>query len=346
EPGKPIEEVQRELGLKEVIKLASNENALGPSPKAVAAIRKNLKNINRYPDSASYYLKRGLSKRLGVSAENLVIGNGSDELIVLALRAFVDEGDEVIIADKTFLIYEIASQAVNARIVRVPMKDFKYDLGAMKERVSGNTRIVFIANPDNPNGTYVTGREVSAFMKGLPDDTLVFFDEAYYEFGASGKDYPDTMKYLDRGNVVIARTFSKAYGLSGLRVGYAIAGKELVNCMNKVREPFNVNILAQTAASAALDDREFLNRTLANTRRGKDFLYKEFDRMGLGYVPSATNFILVNVGRDSKEVFKGLLSRGIIVRDMKAWGLDTYIRVTIGTPLENRKFIRALKELK
>jgi len=344
EPGKPIEEVRRELGLREVIKMASNENPLGPSPKAVAAIRKNLGGINRYPDAASFYLKARLAKKLGVRPSNLTIGNGSDELITLALRALVDEADEVIIADTTFLIYNIAAQVVNARVSVVPMRNFRYDLAAIRKRISEKTRLVFIANPDNPTGTYVTQKEVSEFMDGIPKNAVIFFDEAYYEFGRQKRDYPDTMRYLNKENVIIARTFSKAYGLSGLRVGYAIAHEEYITYLEKVREPFNVNILAQVGALAALDDAEFLRRTLSNTERGRRFLYKEFDAMDLEYVPSATNFILVDLRRDSKEVFRKLLAAGVIVRGMTAWGLDTYIRVTIGTEKENKKFIQALKK--
>jgi histidinol-phosphate aminotransferase len=345
EPGKPIEEVQRELGLKEVIKLASNENSLGPSPKALLAIKKSLKNINRYPDANSFYLKQKLSKDLRLGPSNLIVGNGSDELITLALKAFVNEGDEVIIADTTFLIYEIASQVANAKITVVPMRNFRYDLKNIKEKISDKTKMIFIANPDNPTGTYVSEGEVSLFMKGMPEGLIVFFDEAYYEFGRVQKDFPDTSRYLKRGNVIITRTFSKAYGLSGLRVGYGLAASELIDCMNKVREPFNVNLLAQAAALAALGDKAFLKRTISNIKKGKEFLYKEFDDMGLEYVPSATNFILVDTERDCKEIFKRLLSFGVIVRDMKAWGLNTYIRVTIGTPSENKKFINSVKKI-
>lgn len=345
EPGKPIEEVQRELGLKKVIKLASNENSLGPSPKALSALRKNLKNVNRYPDSNSFYLKRKLAKRLKVGPGNLIIGNGSDELIVLALKAFLDEGDEVIIADTTFLIYKIASQVAGAKIATAPMKGFKYDLDAVKREITDKTKMIFIANPDNPTGTYVTREEVAAFMKDVPDETIIFFDEAYYEFGRLQKDFPDSMKYLNKENVIIARTFSKAYGLSGLRVGYGIAAPELIGYMDKAREPFNVNSLAQAAALAALDDGQFLKKTLSNTKKGKEFLYREFKKLGLEYVPSATNFILVDIKKDCKEVFKKMLSLGVIVRDMKAWGLDTYIRVTIGTEKENKKFIQALRRV-
>jgi histidinol-phosphate aminotransferase len=325
--------------------MASNENCLGPSPRAVTAVRKNLKNLNRYPDSNSFYLKQKLARKLKVKTTDLIIGNGSDELIVLALRAFLNEGEEVIIADTTFLIYEIAAQVANASVIVVPMKDLRYDLRAMKKEITPRTKIVFIANPDNPTSTYVTDKEVAEFMDGLPDSVIVFFDEAYYEFGRVKKDYPNTMKYLNRGSVIITRTFSKAYGLSGIRLGYAIADAGLISYMEKIREPFNVNLLAQAAGVAALDDEQFLRRSVAHVENGKRLLCREFDRLGLEYLKSATNFILVNVRHDSREVFKKMLSMGVIVRDMKAWGLDTYIRVTVGTDKENKKFINALGKI-
>jgi len=347
-PGKPIEEVQREYGLKEVIKLASNENCLGPSPKALVAIKKNLKNINRYPDAASFYLKRKLSRSLGVKDSELVIGNGSDEIIVLAIKAFVEKGDEVVIAKPTFLIYEIASQVHDAVIKTVPLTGaFKYDLKAMREAVTPMTKIIFIANPDNPTGTYVTKGELEDFLRGLPRGLIVFLDEVYFEFAkASFKDYPNGTDYLKgRPGLIVARSFSKAYGLAGLRVGYGIAGEEVVSCMEKVREPFNVNLLAQAAALEAIDDRAFLKRSLGHVVREKRFLYSAFDKMGFEYVSSATNFVMVDVKVDCKKVFEGLLKIGVIVRDMKTWGFDTHIRVTVGTRAENRKFVAALKRV-
>lgn len=347
-PGKPIEEVRRELGLKEVIKLASNENCLGPSPKAIAAIRRNLNNVNRYPDSASFYLKERLSRFLGVESSRLIVGNGSDEIITLATKAFVEKGDEVIIAKPTFLIYEIVSQTHEASIKMVPITSgLGHDLKAMKDAVTDRTKIIFIANPDNPTGTYVTKRDVEDFLKGLPDDLIVFLDEAYFEFGkASFRDYPNGIDYLeDRPGLIVSRSFSKAYGLAGLRIGYCVADNGIIECMDKVREPFNVNLLAQAAAIAALDDRDFLKRSLRHVVKEKELLYATFDKMGLKYVPSATNFIMVDVKEDCKKVFKALLQEGVIVRDMKAWGFDTYVRVTVGTRAENRKFVGALKKV-
>ena len=346
-PGKPIEEVQRELKLKDVVKLASNENCLGPSPKAVAAIKKSIDRINRYPDASSFYLRKKLAKSLNVSEDSLIFGNGSDEIIGMAMRTFVDPGDEVIIAKPTFLIYEIAAQIQGAKIKFVPLsKDLRYDLVKMKEAVTDLTKIIFIANPDNPTGTYVTKRELDRFFEGLPERIVVFLDEAYFEFAAyDRKDYPRGTNYLNRPGVILARTFSKIYGLAGLRIGYGIASPKIISYMERTREPFNTSILAQVAAEAAIDDKAFLNKTLSHVAREKKFLYSAFKNMGLEYADSATNFIVVNTKRDCKAIFNALLHKGVIVRDMKAWGFDTYIRVTIGTHEEDQKLVKALKEI-
>ncbi len=346
-PGKPIEEVQREFGLKDVIKLASNENCFGPSPMAVAGVRSAMRNINRYPDSASFYLKKKLADFLKVGENNIIFGNGSDEVICMAIRTFAADGDEIVIARPTFLIYEIASQAQNAAIKLVPMTgDLKYDLPRMKKAITDKTKLVFIANPDNPTGTYVTKKELDEFLRGLPEKLIVFLDEAYFEFANySFKDYPNGIDYLKtRPGIIVARSFSKVYGLAGLRIGYGIASPEIISYMERVREPFNVNILAQAGALAALDDTAFLKKTIAHVEMEREYLYAAFRKMGLEYVRSATNFIIVNVGKDCRLVFEGLLKEGVIVRDMKAWGLDTFIRVTVGTKAENRKFVAALRK--
>ena len=343
-PGKPIDEVKRELGLEEVIKLASNENSLGSSPLAIQAARKALRDVNRYPDSSSYYLTRALARRFGLKPENFVIGNGSDEIIVLAVRAFVERGDEVVIARPTFLIYEIAAYAQEARVRSVPLKNFRYDLRAMRSAIGPKTKMVFIANPDNPTGTYVTKRELDEFISGVSRRVVIFLDEAYYEFAEAQADYPNGVAYLNRPNVIVARTFSKAYGLSGLRIGYAIADSVVAELLSRVKEPFNVNIVAQAAALAALDDKKFLKKTTEHVRVEKKYLYRSFEEMGLAFIPSATNFILVDTGRVASSVYKALLKKGVIVRDMSAWGFRTYIRVTIGTRKENIRFVGALEE--
>jgi len=343
-PGRPIEEIKRKFCLRRVVKLASNENALGPSAKAVQAIKRALSEINRYPDGDCFYLKKRLAGKLKLTPKKLIFGCGSDEIIVLAIRAFLDKGDEVIIARPTFLIYELASRIAGAKIKLIPLRDFRYDLTAMKSAISSKTKLIFIANPDNPSGTYVNKKEVEEFMQGLPGNLIVYFDEAYYEL-VQKRDFPNSLQYLNTHNVIVARTFSKAYGLSGLRVGYAISRPGLIDYMNRVREPFNVNSLAQAAALSALDDQEHLLRTRRSLREGKGYLYKNLQRLGLPYVESVTNFILINVGPPAQKIYQRLLRKGVIVRDMRAWGMNDFIRVTVGTMAENRRFIKVLKEV-
>jgi len=343
-PGKPIEELKREMGLKKAIKLASNENTLKPSGRVLSGIIGSLKNLNRYPDGGSFYLKKKLSGKFGLTPENFIIGNGSDEVIVFAIRAFVKPGEEVIIAQPTFLIYDIASRVEGVKIKYVPLKNFKYDLKAMRKAVTKKTKLVFIANPDNPTGTFVTEKEVKLFMKGLRKDVIVFFDEAYYEFAKGIKGYPRTIKYLKTKNIIITRSFSKIYSLAGLRIGYGIAKKQLIAAMEKVREPFNVNSVAQAAALAALGDKGHVKKSVKLVKSGKRFLCNELDNMDIAYVPSATNFILVKLGKKAPKVYKRLLRQGIIVRYMGAWRLNEFIRVTIGTKKENKIFINALKK--
>ena len=341
-PGQPIEEVQRKLGLSSVIKLASNENALGPSPKALAALRRATGQLHRYPDATCAALKAKLSRRFRLDPSWFIAGNGSDEILVLALRAFVEPGDEVLVAQPTFLIYALQAKACGARVVRVPLRNFRYDLPAMRAAVTSDTKLVFIANPDNPTGTYVTANELDAFLRGLPEQVVVVMDEAYYEF-VEAKDYPQTLTYLHDAPLIITRSFSKAYGLAGLRVGYGIARPSLIRAMDAVREPFNVNALAQTAACAALDDAVFLRKTRRMTEDGRRYLARQLSGLGLRVVPSETNFLLVELGPSASSVAKRLLSEGVIVREMSAWKLQGFLRVTIGTMPENRRFIRALK---
>ena len=346
QPGKPLEELQREYGVRNAVKMASNENALGPSPKAVAAMKKALLKVHRYPDGGCYYLRHKLAKFLKVAPETLVFGNGSDELLVFAVRAFVGEGDEVLIADPTFLIYEIACSVENARTAKVPMKNFRYDLTEMKNRITDRTKLIFIANPDNPVGTYIDERSLTAFLNAVPTNVVVVLDEAYFEFARVKKDYPDSLRLLKKyPNLLVTRTFSKAYGLAGLRVGYAVASPEIVNALNKVREPFNVNLLAQEGAVAALDDRSHLKKTVQLVNEGRRFLTLSLEAMGLRCVDTVTNFVLVDLKREAGPVYEALLRRGVIVRPMNAWGLGTFIRVTIGTKSDNRRFIESLKKV-
>ncbi|MCU0652353.1 MAG: histidinol-phosphate transaminase [Candidatus Omnitrophica bacterium] len=344
EAGKPIEEIKRQMGLKEVIKLASNENPLGPSPKAIEAIKKNLSTLNRYPDSNGFYLKRKIAKCLNLEPSNIVLGNGSDELIDIIIKAFVEEDEQIITADFTFLEYRIISHVKNRTVITVPLKYFKYDLEAIRKRIDKKTKVVFIANPNNPTGTYVTRREIGEFLSGLPEDVLLVLDEAYGTF-IDVNDFPSSLQLIRNNNVVVLRTFSKAYGLAGIRVGFAAAKPELAACMEIARQPFNVNSLAQAAAIAALDDKKFLKKTRQVVLEGKKYLYDALAGMGIAFVPSVSNFILIDAGRDGSVVFKEMLKFGVIVRDMKQYGLKNYIRVTIGTKKENERFIKVLKKI-
>ncbi len=344
EAGKPIEEIRRQLGLKEIVKLASNENPLGPSPKAVAAIKKNLGNLNRYPDSHGFYLKKKLAKVLNLQPTNIVLGNGSDELIDIIIKTFVEEDEQIITSDGTFLEYKIISQVKGRSVVTLPLRYFKYDLSSIKRKIGRNTKLIFISNPNNPTGTYVTRFELGDFMRDLPAKVLLVLDEAYDTF-IDVDDFPNSLSYLKDKNVIVLKTFSKAYGLAGLRVGYALARAEFASYMEIARQPFNVNLLAQAAATAALEDKKFLAKTRIVILAGKNYLYDALSSMGIAYVPSVTNFILIDVARDGVSVFKEMLKYGVIVRDMKQYGLKNFIRVTVGTKKENERFIKILKKV-
>jgi histidinol-phosphate aminotransferase len=343
QPGKPIEEVKRELGLKNVIKLASNENPLGTSSKAILAIKKSLDNLNRYPDGNCFYLKKRLAAKFGLNPGNLIFGNGSDEIIDIIIKTFVSSDEEVLTSKTSFLEYEIVSKANNRKFREVPLKNFKYDLAAIKKAIRKNTKVIFIANPNNPTGTYVNKNEVRDFLNNLPRNIIVVFDEAYNEF-VDKKDFPKTLSYINK-NVIVMRTFSKTFGLAGLRIGYAVAKPRFIECMNRIRQPFNVNILAQAAAQSAITDDNFLKRSKKTILSGKRYLYKELDKLRLCYIPSVANFILVDIGKDSRIVFNKLLRQGVIVRDMKAYKLNNFIRVTIGTKKENQRFINVLRRV-
>jgi len=340
--GKPIEETKRELGLKEVIKLASNENPLGASPKALSAIRARLGEINRYPDSNGFYLKARLAKELKREPKNIILGNGSDEIIDIIIKTFVEDDEFVLTSEVTFLEYGIISQVNNRKVLTAPLKDFKYDLKALSRRINNKTKVVFIANPNNPTGTYVNTKDFKSFIADLPKAVIVVLDEAYDAF-IDVKDFPDSRKFIDNGNVIAMKTFSKAYGLAGLRIGYAVSHFDLISAMEKTRQPFNVNLLAQVGASAALLDKEFLRRTQNAVWEGKAYICKELQKLGVSYIPSVANFILIDVKKDGVGVFKDMLKQGVIVRDMSQYGLKNFIRVTIGTKQENKRFIEVLR---
>ena len=342
--GKPIEETKRQLGLKKVTKLASNENPIGASSLAQEAIKKAICGINRYPDSSGFYLKRKLAKFLSIEPSCIVLGNGSDELIDIIIKTFVEDDENIITADVTFVEYEIISKVNGRKIITVPLKYFKYDLEGIKKKIDKKTKLIFIANPNNPTGTYVTRYELEDFMMGLPADVILVLDEAYDTF-IDVDDFSNSLSYIANRNVIVLKTFSKAYGLAGLRVGYAVGRPELTAYMERVRQPFNVNLLAQAAATAALDDNKFLRKTRDVVLEGKKYFYAALQEMGIAYVPSVANFILVEVGKDGLSVFKEMLKYGVIVRDMKQYGLQNFIRVTIGTKTENERFIKVLRKI-
>ena len=341
-PGKPIEELERELGIKGSIKLASNENPLGPSHKAIEAISKALMGLSRYPDGSCYYLKEKLSGILGVPHDMITFGNGSNEIIELLVRAYLRPGDEAIMASPSFAVYPIAVKAVGGVAIEVPLKEMRHDLKSMASKITAKTRIIFVCNPNNPTGTTVSGEEFREFMKSVPEGVIVCMDEAYYEF-VSAADYPDSLAYVKEGApVVVLRTFSKIYGLAGLRVGYGVANPEITDYINRVRQPFNVNSLAQVAALAALDDTSHLERTRLNNAEGLKFLLGALREAGFVCVDTQANFFLVKVG-DGKKVYDALLRKGVIVRPMASYNLPEYIRVTVGLPEENRRFLESFK---
>jgi histidinol-phosphate aminotransferase len=343
-PGKPIEEVEREYGIKGPIKLASNENPLGPSPRAQEAICKALSSIHRYPDGSCYYLKKKLSQFIGVSPEEIVVGNGSDDLIEFLIRVFVRPGREVITSRPSFLVYTKMVQVVGGTNVVIPLSDYHHDLEAISQAVTPKTRLIFLDNPNNPTGSTIHQEDFDAFLKRLPDHLLVVMDEAYIDF-ARTKDTPRGTDYINRDERVIAlRTFSKSYGLAGLRVGYGVMNKRVAAYLDRIRQPFNVNSLAQVGAIAALDDHGHLENTLNTVWQGMDFLTEALEKMGLKVMPSDTNFILVDIGRDAQTVYERMLRQGVIIRTMSVYGLPNHIRITVGLPEENSRCIEALQK--
>ncbi|MGE5305282.1 MAG: histidinol-phosphate transaminase [Alphaproteobacteria bacterium] len=343
-PGKPIEEVEREYGIANSIKLASNENPLGPSPKAVEAIRQKLAQLHLYPDGDCFYLKARLAEKLNVSPERLIFGNGSNEVIELAVRTFLRPGDEAVMARQAFVVYQLVIQAAGGVGRAVPLKNFTHDLEGLAEAITSKTRMVFLANPNNPTGTIFRRAEWERFLERIPPDVLIVVDEAYFEY-VEDPEYPDSLLYQGRSRALLTlRTFSKLYGLAGLRIGYGIAAKEVIDLMQRVRQPFNVNAPAQWAALAALDDSDHVRRSLETNRLGMAYLRKEIAALGLEQVPSWANFILVRVG-NGNDVFQRLLPQGVIVRPVGVYEFPEYVRVTVGTMAENRRFIEALKKV-
>jgi histidinol-phosphate aminotransferase len=340
-PGKPIEELERELGIPRAVKLASNENPLGPSPKALAVLQAAAATLHRYPDGGAHRLREALAVRWKVTPAHVVMGNGSDEIIGLLARAFLSPGDEAVMADQTFVIYKMEVTAAHGTPVVVPMKEWRHDLPAMAEAVTPRTRLLFVCNPNNPTGTMVNAAQIDALMARVPEDVIVVFDEAYFEYVAD-REFPDSMGFVRRNrNAIVLRTFSKIYGLAGLRIGYGLTTPEIAGYLNRVRPPFNANSLAQAAALAALDDEEHVARSRALNQTEMTAMRTALHELGLNPVPSETNFLFFDVGRDGQAVFQALLRQGVIVRHIAG----PLLRVTIGLPDENRRFIQALKQV-
>ena len=344
-PGKPMEEVTREYGVPDPLKLASNENALGPSPLALAAVGAALKKVNLYPDGAAFALKQGLSQKLGVPAAELVLGNGANELITLLARTLLAEGEEAIFSSNTFLCYRIAVQSCGRRFTEVPMREHRVDLKAMAAAITPRTRLLFLANPDNPNGTYAAQVELERFLTAVPETCTVVLDEAYFEF-ADASDFPDGLQLRRRfPNLIVLRTFSKIYGLAGLRVGYGVASSKVVGYLDRVRDTFNVNSLGQVGALAALADHAHVRQTLDVTSEGRERLMKDLPRFDFRVIPSVANFVLAEVGQSAQALFQALLPLGIILRPLGPYGMPQAMRISIGTPPENQRLLRALDQV-
>lgn len=345
QPGKPISELQRELGLSEIIKLASNENPLGPSVKTLAAIQAELAELARYPDGNGFELKTALAQQCQVATAQITLGNGSNEILELLARTFLTPEHEVIFSQHAFAVYSLVTQAVGATAQVVDALDYGHDLQGMLRRVSEHTRMVFIANPNNPTGTYLTAEQLLAFIKALPQAVLCVIDEAYFEYVAED-DYPKTLPWLqDYPNLIITRTFSKAYGLAGLRVGYSLSSPEIADLLNRVRQPFNNNALALAAATAALQDRAYLQQSVRINSAGMQQLTQAFAELGLNWIPSVANFVTVDFKRPAQVIYEALLRKGVIVRPVANYELPNHLRISIGTEAENQFFIAALTEV-
>jgi histidinol-phosphate aminotransferase len=344
QPGRPIEEVARELNLpaNEIIKLASNENPLGPSPAALAAMQKVLANLNLYPDGNAFYLKQKLAEKLGIAPANLVLGNGSNEIIEFVGHAYFAPSVDVVVSQFCFAIYPLVAKMMGANVITVPAKKHGHDLPAMLQAITPRTRVVFVANPNNPTGTLAPREEVVQFVNDVPDHVLLVMDEAYIEFLDDPVDLVSLVRLGARENLLLMRTFSKIFGLAGLRIGYGIGHPDLVATLEKIRQPFNINSIAQAGALAALDDAEHMRKTRENNARGLDFFYRAFRDLKLECVPSSANFILVRVG-EGQRVFEAMQKQGVIVRPMGGYQLPEWIRISIGTPKENERGLKALK---
>ncbi|KGK41180.1 aspartate aminotransferase [Nitrincola sp. A-D6] len=343
--GKPAEELERELGIRNIVKLASNENPLGPSPAAVAAVESALAGLTRYPDSNGYYLKQALSQRFNLATEQLTLGNGSNDLLELVARAFLREGVEAIYSEYAFVVYPLVVKACGATGISVAARDYGHDLDAMAEAVTERTRVIFIANPNNPTGTCLSDQAFKQFMARIPERVLVVLDEAYSEYTEQA-DTPDGLALTATySNLIVTRTFSKAYGLAALRVGFAIANPVVTDLLNRVRQPFNVSSVAQAAAMAALTDQAYLARTVSLNQQGRLQVQAGLAALGIRYIPSSANFITFDCEKDALPVYQALLEQGVIVRPLGVYAMSQHLRVTLGTETENQRFLDALKKV-
>jgi histidinol-phosphate aminotransferase len=344
QPGKPIEELEREYGIRDIIKLASNENPLGASPLALDAARAALADVYRYPDGNGFVLKSRLARRHGVEAAQITLGNGSNDVLECVARAFVTSADEVVFSEHAFAVYPIVTRAVGADAVVTKARAWGHDLDAMRAAITPRTRLVFVANPNNPTGTWLRASELEDFIRGLPEHVLVVVDEAYFEY-VRECDYPDASTWVGRyANLIVTRTFSKAYGLAGLRVGYGISSAAVADMLNRVRQPFNVNSVALAAAAAALDDTAHLTRSIDANTAGLKLLGDGCRRLGLDYIPSVGNFLCVDLGRAAAPAYVALLRQGVIVRPVANYGMPNHLRITVGTAQENERFLKALAQ--
>lgn len=345
QPGKPISELERELGITNIVKLASNENPIGISAKAKAAMEKEFSDLARYPDANGYYLKAKLAERLGVGIGQITLGNGSNDVLELIARVFVAPEHEVIYSQHAFVVYPIVTQAIGAKKVVIPAKDWGHDLEATAAAITPNTRMIFIANPNNPTGTWVNKTDLKAFMDKVPQDVIVVVDEAYYEY-VEYAEYPQTVPWIkEYPNLIVTRTFSKAYGLAGVRAGYAVANEEITGLINRPRQPFNMNSLALAAAEAVLDDHAYLQKALDVNKSGMQQLISVFDELGYDYIPSVTNFITVDMKQAAGPLYQQMLEQGVIVRPVGNYEMPNHLRISIGLEEENAKFIRVLREM-
>ncbi|WP_461516139.1 histidinol-phosphate transaminase [Porticoccus sp.] len=343
--GKPVEELERELGITGVIKLASNENPLGLSVIAKAAIDKALKDGARYPDGNGFYLKSKLAELLGVDAKQLTLGNGSNDVLELLARAYLGSQHNAVVAEHAFIVYQLVITAQNAKVVIVPARNWGHDLSAMADAVDEHTRLLFIANPNNPTGTWASLDEIDRLLQQVPEHVLVVVDEAYYEYAVDG-EYDTALKLIGRyPNLVVTRTFSKAYGLAALRLGYAVSHPDVADILNRLRQPFNVNSLALAAAQAVLDDSDYLRKSIECNRQGYEQLTAGFEQLGLSYIPSAGNFVAVQIPGNVPALYQALLHRGIIVRPIALYGMPDHLRISIGLPEENQRFLDTVAQL-